>query len=79
MDNAKSSQCDRTKDVCSKFYRICCGTSSTIHSKNVSPDSGFSDEEIGMYTKEDIVNLDKEISTWEIVFSVISDGRCWRI
>ena len=70
---------DRTKDVCSQFYRICCGMSSTIHSENISPDSGFSDEEIGMYAKEDIVDFDKEISAWEIVFSVISDDGCWRI
>ena len=51
----------------------------TIHSKNVSPDSGFSDEEIGVYTKEDIVDFDKEVSAWEIVFSVISDDGYWRI
>ena len=53
--------------------------SSTIHSENISPDSGFSDKEIGMYVKEDIVDFDKEISTWEIIFSVISDDRYWRI
>ena len=50
-----------------------------IHPENISPDSGFSDEEVGMYTKEDIVDFDKEISAWEIVFSMISDGRYWRI
>ena len=65
--------------MCSKFYRICCSTSSTIHSENVSLDSGFSDKEIGVYAEEDVIDLDKEIPAGEIVFSVISDDGCWRI
>ena len=65
--------------MCSKFYRVCCNSSLTIHSENVSPDSGFSDEEIGVYAEEDVIDFDKEISAWEIIFSMISNDRCWRV
>ena len=70
---------DRTKYVCSEFYWVCCNTSSTIHSENVLPNSGFLDEEIGMYAEEGVINFDKEIPTWEIIFSMISSDRCWRV
>ena len=50
-----------------------------IHSENVSPNSGFSDEEIGVYAEEGVIDFDKEISAWEIIFWMISDDRCWRV
>ena len=50
-----------------------------IHSENVLPDSGFLDEEIGVYAEEGVINFDKEISAWEIIFSMISDDGCWRV
>ena len=63
----------------SELYRVCCCLSSTIHSENVSPNSGFSNKGIGMYAKEGVVDFDEEISTWEIVFVMIGDNGCRRV
>ena len=63
----------------SKFYRVCCDASLTIHLKNVMPENGFSKEEVAVYSEEGVVNFDKKVSTWEIVFAVIGDDRCWRV
>ena len=63
----------------SEFYRICRCSSSMIHSENISPNSGFSNEEIGVYLEKGVIDFDKEISAWEIIFAVICDDRNWRV